>query len=198
MKISNPSALWSENITLNNSQLAGIYRLLVWWPLMGVNVCVHTHTHSHRSWESPTTKMKHDSMRLGHTNERSESLSFQAANQPINLAHLTSSEGRILSSHMHTQCLGDKTIWTLHLLWMSDDSCKYVCGEAVHIHSLMTTWSGVSWGVEWQPSFTETYQFWYAGIVFSYCLWVVTSYWMKVVWILAGMNCAGNLEAEIF
>ena len=43
--------------------------------------------------ESLTTKMKNDLMQLGYTNERSDSLSFQAATQPMNLAHPTSSDG---------------------------------------------------------------------------------------------------------
>ena len=38
-------------------------------------------------------KMNHDSMQLGYTNERSDSLSFQAANQPMNITHPTSSDG---------------------------------------------------------------------------------------------------------
>ena len=41
----------------------------------------------------PAMKMNHDSMQLGYTNERSDSLSFQAANQPMNITHPTSSDG---------------------------------------------------------------------------------------------------------
>ena len=41
----------------------------------------------------PAMKMNHDSMQLGYTNERSDSLSFQAVNQPMNITHPTSSDG---------------------------------------------------------------------------------------------------------
>ena len=41
---------------------------------------------------APTPKMEHDSMQLDYTNEGSDSLPFQAATQPINLAHPTSSD----------------------------------------------------------------------------------------------------------